>query len=116
MHGGSYGGNSGGNIGCAHQFGNQRAAFCAVAGYFRDVVFLDAADGDEGQIDMGDNPVQIFQRDRSADIFLCLGGENGADADVVRADGDGGPGLIRGMPDNGGSTISSGRIRRLISE
>lgn len=58
---------------------------------------LDAADGDKGQADVAGHPVQIVQGNRSADVPFRPRGENRPHADVVRARGRGGAGLIRGM-------------------
>ena len=90
VHGRAHGGDSGRDVGRAHQFGNKRAAFRAVAGHFRDVMLLDAADGDKGQADVAGHPVQIVQGNRSADVPFRPRGENRPHADVVRARGRGG--------------------------
>ena len=97
MHGGADGLHLGGDVRGAHQFRDQGAAAGPVPGHVGDVVFLDAADGHEGDGDVGGHPVQIIEAHRGHHVFLGLGGEDGPHADIVGAHGHGGFCLFRAV-------------------
>ena len=54
-------GNAGGNVGSADEFGNDGATAGAVRDDVRNVVALDASDGDERQGDVGNDPIKIIE-------------------------------------------------------
>ena len=88
-HGIAHGGHSGANVGRAHKLAHQRAAACAVARHFCNIVLLDAANGHKGQVGVAAYPIKIFIAHGGHHIFLGLGGKDGPHADVVCPKGAG---------------------------
>lgn len=50
----------------------------------RNVVALDASDGDERQGDVGNDPIKIIEGYSGANVLFGLRRVNGADPDIVR--------------------------------